>query len=195
MNEKNIKEFWDFITQNQEIIREGDDESKERLKAQGQELLNKIGELVLYIEDHHEKENEFGIYISAAGVIELFDLVKEVVKHAPQWEMIYAEAFLPGVNSNFYHEFGDLIIDTEHIYYQSFDVDGAFNLLILIPNIDGFDEEDIAEVGCYVVEMMVGEYLTGKIEGIEFMDLEDLPNDALVFPITELKAELLELAD
>lgn len=195
MNEKNIKEFWDFITQNQDLIRTGEAESREKLKAAGQELLSKIGELVLYIEEHHEKDGEFGVYISASGVIELFDLVKEVVKHAPKWEMISAEAFLPGVNSNFYHEFGDLIIDTEHIYYQSFDDDGSLNLLILIPNIEGFDDEDIAEVGCYVVEMMVGEYLTSKIEGIEFMDLEELPNDALVFPITELKAELMELPE
>ena len=181
--------FWSWFYKNQETYYSVIEnlEIRERIFNNLSTELKKVHQdLVFEFSPIHENGiREFTV--SAEGIKELFPIVENLIKKAPEiknWQFNAFRQRIPG--DEFEIQQGDFKIGYSDIYFRY--VDGEYGKLGIELNIRDYDENGQTQNAIYILlDGLIGEYdITMGIDWIEWVKLEE-SNIENLNPITSLR--------
>lgn len=187
--------FWDWFCKNEQRFLNGSNENL--LEIQDKlEFASNSEEYGIALEFSEPTEQIKRLEISADGVRELFDIVKQIVEMAPSlnnWEFV---AFRQPIPTPFCLRFENMEFDTSKMFFLPYkDANDELNLVIFGDNFKGYNENELFHYGLTTIDNLIGEYnCVTKVSGYDFVDKIEI-GDNEVYPLEELPKFLEYLDD
>lgn len=173
LEEKAIKNFWGWFMKNEHLFYFGTDNEAERetLFNQVSAQLKALNETIVYEFSPIRKDNTKEFCISADGMKDAFDDVKEILNFAPKhehWEFTAFRQRIP--NESLVIKMGAIQIGYDDIYFRCGEQEGEFGIELNIRDYTESGREQNAIL--ILLDALIGEY--DAVMEIDFVDWKKL---------------------
>lgn len=185
-----IKQFWDWFTKQQSTLRKITDGDYDRID----DILNELRKIQTGLAVEFEKNGDLIIMtISADGVEENFDVVKEIVANAPKinnWGFVAFRQPVPREKINSITiTIKEITLDPKALWFRALREDNNLYIQIFSDVLTEDNSSDISYGCLMLLDNLIGEYdCVTKVKAYEFYNLNEATNfkDELD-PLTEIR--------
>ncbi|ANU15155.1 hypothetical protein BBI08_15445 [Planococcus halocryophilus] len=183
-----VTAFWEWFVVNEQAYLKLEGTGEVKLFNQLEKKLQKVNKHLAFEMGDIRKDGKREFIISADGMVEAFDDVIELVKHAPTLSAFDITAFRQQQAEEVTVEYGDIELGWDDLFctYEKEETNGELNLILYIKGFNEENEDEFVSASFILLDTIIGEYNVGMHIGeIEFTNYKGQPN---VRPVKELQS-------